>query len=517
MLLTNDLRYDGFGAQYQSIIWSILLAELKGDTFLYSDIREMDNPTSNTKKFIEDAVSTMNIKGHYPEVTSVGKTPIYAPKWPYFYGEIENDMDKYHTSESFEKIKSLYFQGKVSPFDATFLNVAVHVRRSLSQDTRKEGTDTSDLYYLSVMAAIQQMYSQKGKPIKFHIYSTCSSDMFKEYTMFPIELHLEDDTFQSFNGMVFADVLVTSASSMSYVAGLLSTGTVVYKPFWHPPRKHWLIVDEEGIQKAFHLTKLNTLDTPKSNVFLDICRASKIPMENGKYSIPSTIKRVKLDVGLSYGAPFSCKWLDKEQDLLVFGFEPHPHTYQFLRSQDNPKYHPVYNHIYAPIPYIDNRLFIFPVALLDKSGEFLDFYQMNGDVGTSSLYKPKEEHFEKKDPKFTVQGITKVPVFTLKDFFDLFPFDTIPYIEYLKIDAQGSDFLIVKGAGSYLQERVVFVTLEADGHQYEGASECNTENIKNYMTSIGFVNISHPNTVDPTFVNLKYLEQANTIWILQKF
>lgn len=249
MLLTNDLRYDGFGAQYQSIIWSILLAELKGDTFLYSDIREMENPTNDTKKFIEDAVRTMNIKGHYPEVTSVGKTPIYAPKWPYFYGEIENDMERYHASSSFEKIKALYFENKKTPFESNYLNVAVHIRRPLSQDTRKEGTNTSDLYYLSVMAAIQQMYGEIGKPIKFHIYSQGTLDMFEEYKVFPIELHLEDDTFESFNGMVFADVLVISASSMSYVAALLTNGTVVYKPFWHPPRKHWLIINEEAIKK----------------------------------------------------------------------------------------------------------------------------------------------------------------------------------------------------------------------------------------------------------------------------
>jgi FkbM family methyltransferase len=517
MLLTNDLRYDGFGAQYQSLIWTILFTELKGDTFLYSDIREMHNPTNDMKQYIENAVKTMNLKHHYPDVTSVGKVPIYAPKWPYFYGEIEQDIEKFHTSDSFAKIKSFYYENKTNPFDTAYLNVAVHVRRPVSWDIGTLGNKTPDLYYISVMAAIQQMYAHNGKPIKFHIYSQGTPDMFDEYKLFPIQLHLDDDTFESFNGMVFADILVTSSSSMSYTAGLLSDGTVVYKPFWHPPRRHWLMVDEEGIQKAFHLTKSKKIDTTKSFQFLDICREASIPMENGKFAIPETIKRVKIDVGLSYGAPFSCKWLDKEEDLIVFGFEPHPHTYQFLRSQENPKYHPVYNHIYAPIPHIDKRLFIFPVALLDKSGEFLDFYEMNGDVGTSSLFKPKKEYFENKDPKFTVGNVTKVPVFTLKDFFDVFPFDKIPYIEYLKIDAQGSDLRIVKGAGKYIQERVVFVTLEADGHQYEEASDCNVENIDEYMKSIGFQAITHPNTTDPTFVNLNFLEQANSIWILQKF
>lgn len=247
---------------------------------------------------------------------------------------------------------------------------------------------------------------------------------------------------------------------------------------------------------------------------LSVCKAVNMPLDNGKFVIPPGIARVKLDVGLSYGAPFSCKWLEKESDLVVFGFEPHPQTYQFLKSQENPKYHPVYNNFYAPIPYIDNRLFILPIALSDKSG-FLDFYQMNVDVGVSSLFKPSEEFFA-KNPNYTVHSVSKVPVFTLKHFFDMFPFDKIGLIEYLKIDAQGSDLNIVKGAGSYLQERVVFVTLEADGYQYDGAKDCTIENINTYMQSIGFSEISHPNCVDPTYVNIKYLTEAEKIWILQK-
>lgn len=240
MFFTNDLRDDGFGAQYQSIIWSILFAEIHEGIFLYSDIKRMDNPTNNTQKFIEDAIKTMNIQGNYPSVTSVGKTPIYALKWPYFYGEIENNMERYHSSPSFAKIKSLYFQNKKNPFDVSYTNVAVHVRRPLAQDIRTEGSDTPDSYYLNVINTIYKN-RKSSKPIVFHIYSTGSPEMFDAYKEYPVIFHLTDDTFDTFQGMVFADILVLSASSFSYTAGLLSDGIVVYKPFWHPPRKHWVM------------------------------------------------------------------------------------------------------------------------------------------------------------------------------------------------------------------------------------------------------------------------------------
>ena len=41
---------------------------------------------------------------------------------------------------------------------------------------------------------------------------------------------------------------------------------------------------------------------------------------NGFIKIPTWVKRVKIDVGLSDGAPQSAKWLEDEKDLLVFGF-----------------------------------------------------------------------------------------------------------------------------------------------------------------------------------------------------
>lgn len=243
MLITNDLRDDGFGAQYQSILWTILFAEVKGDTFLYSDIIRMDNDINDTKEYIQKATATMNIKGHYPQVESVGGVTIYAPKWPYFYKEIERDMEKFHTSESFDRLKRLYYQNKSSPYDSDHIHVAVHIRRPKQFDTRKEGTDTPNDYYIQCMKAIQEMYKLSDKPILFHIYSQGTPESFAIYNQFNIRLHLEEDTFTTFNGLVFAHVLVISASSFSYVAGLLSNGVIVYKPFWHPPRKHWFITN----------------------------------------------------------------------------------------------------------------------------------------------------------------------------------------------------------------------------------------------------------------------------------
>ena len=225
------------------------------------------------------------------------------------------------------------------------------------------------------------------------------------------------------------------------------------------------------------------------------------------FNIPVNCAHVKLDIGLSYNAPQSQSWLSKEPNLMVFGFEPNPNAFVVKK----------FNGINLNnINKYDNRLFINKVALgnVEKLEEMI-FYSTTKDCGTSSLYKPID-NMSKDGQGFGPFNKIKVPVLSLKMFFDEFPWDRFEYIDYIKIDAQGSDLNILKGAGNYLREKVVFVTAEPDGYQYYDAGKCNTENITKYMLSQNFIRINHPNTNDPTYVNKKFMDLAKTIYIEQR-
>lgn len=142
-----------------------------------------------------------------------------------------------------------------------------------------------------------------------------------------------------------------------------------------------------------------------------------------------------------------------------------------------------------------------------ENKETRDFYVNENDVGTSSLYQPVSEILGPLKKKTTVD------VVSLKMFFDEFPWDKIDHIEYIKIDAQGEDLNILKGAGDYLKERVVYVTTEPGAYGYCGAEENSRNNIANYMFKQGFNVVKHPNTVDPTFINKKFLDKKDDIYI----
>jgi|688.fasta_scaffold117125_2 FkbM family methyltransferase len=220
--------------------------------------------------------------------------------------------------------------------------------------------------------------------------------------------------------------------------------------------------------------------------------------------IPKNITHIKLDIGLGMNNVQSQNWLKYEKNLFVFMFEPNVDS----KNSSISNMHNIKN-----IIDINNNAFtIIPVALSNVEKEsFMDFYSMLNDGGTSSLYKPT--NLDRLGP---IKSKINVRVFSLKHFFELFPWDKFEYIEYIKIDTQGADFDIIQSAGDYLSERVVFITAEPEINYYENCSHNTSKNMENYLISKNFIRINHPNTDDPTFINKKFMHLHDSIYIYQK-
>jgi FkbM family methyltransferase len=224
-------------------------------------------------------------------------------------------------------------------------------------------------------------------------------------------------------------------------------------------------------------------------------------MENFFKNLSKDIVRIKIDVGLGMYNINSIEWLQKESNLCLICFEPN------LESRNSCINH--INKINNKLLENNNAFFIVPFALSDvKEPKKLSFYSMLDDGGTSSLYKP----ISNLGP---VKYETTVDVYSLKHFLDLFPWDRFEYIDYIKIDAQGADFDIIKSAGDYLKDKVVFITAEPETVHYFGCNHNTTENMVEYLKTQGFEKIDHPNTRDPTFLNMKFKDIANNIYIKQ--
>lgn len=251
---TTTPRTDGFGAQFQNIIVDILyIYNNTNHTYVFPNIAGFEHNYTKDPEFTERLVKYMNLRTHFPLPSNVSAREVkHLSLQTTTYPFVEANLSRLLKSRTMKDIKNMFYEGKITPFDIQYYNVAVQIRRFNHVDTRIAGADTPHSYYVGLMNHIRATHrtSDDKRPLRFHIYSqTTSTDteaVFKE--MYCVnndtELHLNGDVLPAFHGMVFADALICSGSSFSYCAAFLCNGTIYYKRFWHRPADFWLIGDD---------------------------------------------------------------------------------------------------------------------------------------------------------------------------------------------------------------------------------------------------------------------------------
>lgn len=151
--------------------------------------------------------------------------------------------EKFRNSPSRKNDKLIYSMDEI--------NVAMHIRRgdicvgqvNGDEALTKRWLDLS--YFHKVLAYVKQLPNM-DKPLHIYIFSQGNDDYseFEQYGKVTECLNMSDK--DSFLHMVNADVLVTSKSSFSYKAALLSDGIKICPAgFWHdyPDDDKWIVMD----------------------------------------------------------------------------------------------------------------------------------------------------------------------------------------------------------------------------------------------------------------------------------
>lgn len=233
-------RQDGFGAQFQSLIYSIVFCEYNKLNFIYRGISNMEHNYDNDPNYINEIEALMNIKNNYttedPSQTYEFRELPFKP----FLDMFDKKLDYYLSTSAFQRYKQIFWSNKTKHnFNNGKYNVAVHIRRyCMPVDIGCGRREVPVEYFANIINTIRN-----AKPnALFHIYSVGDVEYFKPLMNHDIVLHINENITTTFVQMVSADGLVTSRSSMSYVAGLLSDGHVYYIPFWHPPKSNWYVI-----------------------------------------------------------------------------------------------------------------------------------------------------------------------------------------------------------------------------------------------------------------------------------
>jgi hypothetical protein len=232
-------RTDGFGAQLQCYLWSLLYAHENGETVFLPTTITFEHNYAGTPDFHTELIKYMNLHPYYATPTGVDETSL--PVFTVDYSFVESNLDRLTQTPFFQEMKQRFLENKVNPYDIDHYHVAVHIRRSNPHDSRLWGSDTPDSDYLQILSTIRQEHSG-AKPLLFHIFSQSYCFNSSLYAAPDVIFHLDESIQQTYNGFLFADILVTSSSSYSYSAAFFATGTVYYKKFWHAPLSSWRVV-----------------------------------------------------------------------------------------------------------------------------------------------------------------------------------------------------------------------------------------------------------------------------------
>jgi FkbM family methyltransferase len=182
-------------------------------------------------------------------------------------------------------------------------------------------------------------------------------------------------------------------------------------------------------------------------------------------------RRVWLDVGAHLGER-TLNHAEEDAGLVVYAFEPNVEAAAELFGK------------------VDNFVIV-PMAVAEEDG-FSSFY-INEFRKASSLLpfdRAGLERWEGKE-KLHVAKRVLVPTIRLDTFLDLMQ---IEKVEFLKIDAQGGDFGVLKSAGERLNDirKIVLEVVVNPIQLYQGSADKST--IVSYMEKFGFFAFWHRQT-----------------------
>ena len=471
-MLTVNNPPEGFGAMYQGFIFGLAHCRKNNIKYLHTSL------TTIHHGFDVEVANKLIGMEHYEKATK--DTPL-VPWLPSLWG-IE-DVDSLITKEVLKEVRNNY-----SGYGLLKEAVVIHIRRGdLEKDNPNHGGRWDELkQFIPVISYFKSNYD-----LPIIICTQAKKEELKELLDIWPDLEVDNGpAVESFKLMTNCKVLFVARSSFSYVPGMLNKnivyGDAINNRWWHSKFKDWRTIPNLNFCDGRYMTN-------------DIV-------------IPDYCTKLYIDIGLSSEAIQTSNWLENVPDAFCLGFEPSPEAYNRIWSEWASDDRKLKKHNF-------NRLHIEPVALSNPTEPTTAlFHRPNIDVGCSSLLKPADV----TNPPFNgIKESYEVKVITLQHFFDnnKFIMERFNRIEYMKIDAQGSDLNILKGSSSFIKEHVVWVTAEGDGNYYkEECSEenkCTRKNIVKFMEGLGFVEYNHPKTSDATFYNPRFSDDFMNVYVHQ--
>lgn len=251
-------RDDGGGAQISARISTMIFAGLKGLTYAHSPVADVAHVPAGTspedwsrrwEEFFnlgngETTAAEIEARG-YP-VKPVPKPHRFLPRSRRLYvvAHCHKVTDR-HPDDWAAIAPELKRKYELSPkptlpgYDDGRVQIAVHLRRGdVGASGQFSERFTSDEIVLSRIRRVLEAIGPDRATVR--LFSQGSPDGFRAFTDLGVQLHLDDDVFETFHHFVRSDILFVAKSTFSYLGGVIGGNVCICEPFWHPSLPGWL-------------------------------------------------------------------------------------------------------------------------------------------------------------------------------------------------------------------------------------------------------------------------------------
>jgi hypothetical protein len=237
-------RTDGGGAQLQARISALAFSRASGTPLLYAPFETIEHGSgaewlSQWENFIDFRSGSEPLPPDAVVVPAHKAFNIFDRRQRFVASNYSFTYCDAHP-EAYVRVKSELRSRCPAAGPVAKGVMAVHIRRG---DAIIGDDNASRLTPMDRIARTIEIVRRTRPHLSVHVFS---QGVPSDFQALPADchLHLESDVFEALATMINAEVLMIAKSSFSYVAALLSEGTVIFEPFWHSGLPDWISVDE---------------------------------------------------------------------------------------------------------------------------------------------------------------------------------------------------------------------------------------------------------------------------------
>lgn len=140
-----------------------------------------------------------------------------------------------------KKLRRSYEHNNRAPkllYPKNTLNIAIHVRRGDVTESETPERFTSAIKLKTTIQRIEKVLGSNN--YKITLFCIEKYPDLEKLESKNVRLIYKLDIFDVLDHLIHADMLVTSKSSVGYISAIINKGIILYEPFWHPPLRGWL-------------------------------------------------------------------------------------------------------------------------------------------------------------------------------------------------------------------------------------------------------------------------------------